>query len=55
MNLQVGDACLIKYDSKIKVIYWLCIIKKVFPDDWEVVHTVEVSYRPRQLCSPDRA
>ena len=38
VNLQVGDVCLFKYDSKIKVIYRLCIIKKVFPDDWGGLH-----------------
>ena len=54
-RIQVGDVCLIKYNSENNVIYRLCVISKVFPDDCGVVHNVEVGYSPRQLCSPDRA
>ena len=54
-NLQVGVVCLIKYDNKVKATYRLCIVKKVFLSDGGVVRTIEVSYRPRGLCGPDRA
>ena len=54
-NLQVGDVCLIKDNNKVKVTYRLCIVKKVFLSDGGIVCTVEVSYRPRRLCGPDRA
>ena len=53
-NLQVGDVCLIKYDSEDNAIYRLCIIRKVFSDDLGIVRKVEVGFRPRHLCSPDR-
>ena len=35
VNLQVGDVCLIKYDSKNNAIYRLCVIRKVFPTTGE--------------------
>ena len=41
-NLQVGDICLIKYETKVAATYRLCKIVRVFLSDGGVVRTVEV-------------
>ena len=41
-NLQVGDVCLIRYETKVASTYRLCKIVRVFPSDGGVVRTVEV-------------
>ena len=51
-NLQVGDVCLIKYDSKVKGTYCLCHVREVCPDADGVVCTVSVQLRPRDRCEP---
>ena len=46
-NLQVGDVCLLKYDSKVKANYRLCRISEVLPDVHNVVRTVRVKLPAR--------
>ena len=41
-NLQAGDVCLIRYETKIASTYRLCKVVRVFPSDGGVVRTVEV-------------
>ena len=48
------QGCLVKYDSKVKATYRMCIVKKVILSEGGVVRTVKVGYRPRRLCGPDR-
>ena len=41
-NLQVGDVCLIKYETKVAATYCLCRVVRVVPSDGGIVRTVEV-------------
>ena len=51
-NLQVGNVCLIKYNSKVKGTYRLCCVHEVGPDADGVVGTVSVQLRPRDRHEP---
>ena len=47
-NIQVGDVCLVYYDSKIgKGDFRLSVVKEVHPDEFEVVREATVAMRPR--------
>ena len=47
-NLKEGDVCLLKYDSKVKARYKLCIVSVILPHDDGTVRTVRVKYRASQ-------
>ena len=51
-DLQVDDVCLLKYDGKVRGTYRLCRVVKLFPDEHDVVRTVEVELRPRRKQEP---
>ena len=46
-NLTVGDVVMMRYKGNLGEDYRLAMVTKVYPDDRNMVRTVQVSYRRR--------
>ena len=52
-NLEIGDICLRGWSNQLgKGRYILCRVVAVFPDDNQLVRTVEIEYRPQDSREP---
>ena len=49
-SLQVGDVCLIKYETKVAATYRLCWVTKLLPSTDGLVRTVEVCLGNKKLA-----